>query len=521
METGAMKIASGTSPLRDFFREDKCAQRRRIAANREGVEAAPVRFLGEGSDGRDAIVAPLSNAEALELIAERVDPAYRLRPRDVYIHWIEAASSRFIADRYAFLSESTLRNIAAAANAGVAFMNSHATGSLSGPPAQLPFGRTFYGAFEPGKDGGPSRTIVGLYMLAGEKPNGDAGPSTDALDAAIRARTIFDVSVGLGGGDVLCGVCGQNWSDLEDAPAADAADMCDHYPGTRHGMTKEQIAAALAAGVTKGRASYIIDNATFSEVSAVYDGAVPGAGFGRIRSAMSHLSSRDRAELREALGDLFNDFEGGSMRKKTRFEPAAEDPEEKPAEETEDAAGDPEETPAEDPKPEDGEEPGEPAVDAAPAAPPMPPEGEPDGDEPEDEEDDDEDAPAEGGGELARLRQENAKLRASAFSGTLGEKLGANALGLAGELHVALAGHPEILRKFEAFCAALPALALAKSRVGATSRDLVADLAQPGGAEHAAHRAALKELRGKGIRPGTAEWGRHYNDAITRLRASA
>jgi len=504
---------SATKPLREFFDSDKCAQRRRIAANRDGVEAAPVRFLGADASSPVGVAPPISDREALDRINAGLKPGESLKPRDVYIHWIEAASSRFIGDRYAFLAESTLINIASAANLGVAFMNSHATGSLSGPPAQLPFGRTFYGAFEPADDANPSRTIVGFYMLAGVRPNGAAGPSTDDLHAAITAGTIFDVSVGLGGGEVLCGVCGQNWT--EEAEIGDY-DFCAHLPGSRHGMTPAEIEASAARGVTKGRATYVIHDATFSEVSAVYDGAVPGAGFSRLRTAMSKLSTNERDEIREAFGEIFPELaDGGRMSKrKTRFEPVAEgepDGDEKPETTTEDV---PE---SEDPKAD------APDPEAAPGdpMPPMPPHGEPDGDE---EGDGEEKPPAEGepdgdeeASELARLRRENALLKAGSFAGRFKDKLGAAANALAQQLHVALAGTPH-QSAFEAFCAALPNLDLARTRVGAVQRDLVAEHTSPGSADQALHRAALRELASKGIRQGTPEWGKHYNDTITRLR---
>ena len=86
---------------------------------------------------------------------------------DVFVHYLEAANSNFIADRFMFLDDSTLQNIASDAQAGFAFMNSHRTGGLS-HPSELPFGRAFCGRFELAKDGS-SRAIVGIYMLKGVK----------------------------------------------------------------------------------------------------------------------------------------------------------------------------------------------------------------------------------------------------------------------------------------------------------------------------------------------------------------
>lgn len=292
---------------------DKCAQRRRIAARRDGVNSAPMRFLRAKPEADKATLEvlgwlPETEKEAIERINtlrpnQEGDP---LKAKDVYIHYIEAANGSFIADRYAFMSERTLKNIATNAAAGFSFMNSHRTGGLSSGPAELPYGRTFAGRYERTADG-DMRAFVGFYMLRGEQPNGPMGPSTDAIHAAIEGGTIFDVSVGLWGGDHVCDVCGKDIYERGEH----GEYACPHVPGTQRGMKTEEITAQKGRGVKEGRASYTIDDARCGEVSAVYDGAVDGAGFNKAMAFRSRLTEQDRSHARDAFASLLSgsDFE--------------------------------------------------------------------------------------------------------------------------------------------------------------------------------------------------------------------
>jgi hypothetical protein len=143
----------------------------------------------------------------------------------------------------------------------------------------LPFGRTFAGRFESATDEAgvkSARTIVGAYMLRGQRPNGANGPTTDDLYAGIAGGTIFDVSLGLYGGETLCDVCGHG---LNDYDPESRRYLCQHVPGTHLRMTEGEIVEQQARGVVDGVASYTLQDAHAAEVSAVFDGAVPGAGF--------------------------------------------------------------------------------------------------------------------------------------------------------------------------------------------------------------------------------------------------
>lgn len=276
---------------------EKCLKRSRVAARRDGVNGARMKFLREVPKAETCAKAigtlPRSMNEAMKLInANTKEP---LKQEDVYIHYAEAANDNFLDDRYMFMHETTLRNIAKAASAGIAFMNSHATGGLSSP-AELPYGRTFAGRYEEviQSDGSVRRrALFGFYMLRGVQPNGANGPSTDDLDAAIKGGTLFDVSVGLYGGQAVCDVCGE---DLESE--------CGHIPGTTHGMEDGEIEAQIARGVPEGRASYTYVGGKCHEVSAVYEGAVPGAGFTKALQNLRRLTDEERAELAESFRSL-------------------------------------------------------------------------------------------------------------------------------------------------------------------------------------------------------------------------
>lgn len=284
---------------------EKCAKRRYLAARRDGVEAVPLRLL-RGSLTRPESAAvtgstgtlPASDEEAIALInARRGEAMPPLSLQQVWIHYAEAANDNFMSDRFAFLGSSTLRNIGSGAAAGVAFMNSHRTGGLS-HPAELPFGQTFAGRTETLREGGMARqrATVGLYMLRGVKPAGESGPSTDDLHAMIDAGTVADMSVALGEGQAICDVCGKDVYD----------NACPHVPGTHRKMSEEEQAGQAARGVRDGKASYTIQDAQLGEVSAVFDGAVPGAGFNkfvRLERAGS-LSDLDLSEAQTAYAEL-------------------------------------------------------------------------------------------------------------------------------------------------------------------------------------------------------------------------
>lgn len=301
---------------------DKCKQRNRIAARRDGVNAVPVQFLRPDAQlTREVETAlgtlPASEAEALARINSlQPDGATPLTADDVWVHYCEAANDNFIGDRFMFLDRTTLRNIAKDAEAGAAFMNSHRTGGLS-HASELPFGRTFCGRYEEYRDDQGrrrSRTIVGFFMLRGIHPNGQGGPGTDDLHRMIDGGTLFDVSVGLwpgASGDEVCDVCGSSLYGYDEQGRM----LCPHIPGTHRAMSAEQKSAQEGRGVTQGYCSFTLVDYRMGEVSGVYDGAVPGAGFrkGLAHFAKGELDGETLAQCRQSYGTLLGkrDFAAG------------------------------------------------------------------------------------------------------------------------------------------------------------------------------------------------------------------
>lgn len=298
------------------FDAQKCRKRNRVAALRDAMEATPLRFLAGGplTEPEGIVLAegslPANDAEALEAINALLPAGTPpLSLSDVWIHYAEAANTNFIRKYFAFLGSSTLRNMARSAGRGVAFMNSHRTGGLS-HPAELPFGKTFAGRYESVErlDGTRfERTVVGVYMLRGQRPAGESGPSTDDLHQAIVGGTLTDVSVGIidpGGAREVCDVCGHGLYDRDEK----GRPLCPHYPGSTHKLTLEERQRQLGRGVPRGVASYTIEGADLGEVSAVFRGALPGAGFRKAYGAQrsGELGSETLRELQLSYGDLWS-----------------------------------------------------------------------------------------------------------------------------------------------------------------------------------------------------------------------
>lgn len=184
---------------------------------------------------------------------------------EVYVHTLEAGSTRFIADRFMFLDETSIRNVAEEAKAGFAFMTRHATGA-GFTDGELPYGRVFAGDVDT-KDGF-LRAVVQLYMLRNHRPNGTV--NTDDLDKGMVGGTLFDVSLGFkrAGLTLRCDVCEKPLFGSD----------CPHLPGTHAAMSEDDVARQTARGVPEGRASMTLVDGVPGEISLVYSGAIPNAG---------------------------------------------------------------------------------------------------------------------------------------------------------------------------------------------------------------------------------------------------
>ncbi len=171
----------------------------------------------------------------------------------------EISSTRLDAYFTRMSAKTSLPNYAEDAERGVSFQNSHDW-------RQLGFGQSLAGRFVGPGGNGIARTEADFYTIPGLRLN---NVSTDDFIGGVRAGIIKDVSIGFSGGQFICSICSRDmlsdWS-------------CPHIPGFRYDPDMPDDWMPLAyddpAGVV---ATATVENARLAEVSAVYDGATPGA----------------------------------------------------------------------------------------------------------------------------------------------------------------------------------------------------------------------------------------------------
>ena len=190
---------------------------------------------------------------------------------DAYVWRAEISSDRIDA-YFTHMAESTLRNFANDAAAGVTFLDSHNS-------RQLGYGQSLNGQFE--VEGDLSRVIAEFYTVPGVRfGSGLSYQSTDDFIKAVQARLVRDVSVGFYGGDVICDICGNSFYDWRN---------CDHWPGDEYAVGEQGKETVIA--------TFEIVDARLAEVSAVYDGATPGAMIQRANE-MAQAGALDPAMAR-------------------------------------------------------------------------------------------------------------------------------------------------------------------------------------------------------------------------------
>lgn len=203
----------------------------------------PARILGP-----DRLTGRAPEAELLSVLRDRFDLGEDETP---FFFPAEISSTRLDA-YFTHMMESTLRNFAEDAAAGVSLLDSH-------DARKLGFGYSLTGMYEAG--GETKRTVADFYTIAGIRFGGQHSyASTDDFIRAVRAGIARDVSVGFYGGTWICDICGGDaryWSE------------CPHILGMQYPIGEQGEAMVTA---TAG-----IDGANLAETSIVYDGATPGA----------------------------------------------------------------------------------------------------------------------------------------------------------------------------------------------------------------------------------------------------
>lgn len=176
------------------------------------------------------------------------------------------ASTNTIDSYSTYMLESTLKNFAEDAAAGVAVLDSHNSRRLN-------FGMSVSGEVVTEGTGDNQMMYMrsDFYTIPGIQTE---GMSTDAYIKGIEAGIFRDVSVGFWmppGSMIRCSICGKDmmrwWGD----------NACHHFPGDEYEIEGD--------GKTRKEVAYgAVDGGRLSEYSLVPDGATPGAGVAKARS---------------------------------------------------------------------------------------------------------------------------------------------------------------------------------------------------------------------------------------------
>jgi hypothetical protein len=199
-----------------------------------------------------ALTTRASSAELLALAKGQhaLDPSV-FDDHPPFFSQAEISSNRVDA-YFTRMHETSLRNYAADAQAGISVLNSHLS-------RQLGFGRSISGEYIGPGGNGVARVLSDFYTVPGINLN---GVNTDDLILGIRSGLVKDVSIGFYGGTWRCSVCGLDLWDWD----------CSHVPGMSYTPLDKQgnpTEPVLCVGW--------VEDARLAEYSLVYDGATPGA----------------------------------------------------------------------------------------------------------------------------------------------------------------------------------------------------------------------------------------------------
>lgn len=178
-----------------------------------------------------------------------------------FIRQAEISSERLDSYFTRMDAETTLRNYALDAAAGVTVLDSH-------DARKLGVGYSFTGELSRGNDGVVT-VLSDFYMVRGLEFGGQHSyRSTDDYIKAIEAGLIRKVSVGFHGYRQVCDICGENYYSWD----------CPHIGGVDYPIGDQ--------GRETVTATSTIYDARLSEYSLVYAGATPGAQLRKIEHAI-------------------------------------------------------------------------------------------------------------------------------------------------------------------------------------------------------------------------------------------
>lgn len=206
---------------------------------------------------RAAPLGPPTDAQRELITAHIVDPTI-LEERELFA-WSATVSNSNLDAYYTRMHESSLRNFAEDAKAGLSFMNSHRTGGWIGQ-AELPLGHSFDARYVGPSSAGPARVEESFYTFRGLDLT---GLSTDQFIDGLRSGIARDISIGFIPGEYRCSIDGLNWNSYE----------CRHWPGRKYPKVDSK---GNAIEGEDQLAFLWVHDAHQTEASSVYDGATPG-----------------------------------------------------------------------------------------------------------------------------------------------------------------------------------------------------------------------------------------------------
>lgn len=233
---------------------------------------------------RVPVVLARDGAELLALAEERAPDRTAFDEHPPVFYSAEISSTR-LDSYFTRMMPSTLKNYADDATAGVAFQDSHQYAGM-----RLTLGRSVRGKYTQARADNPARTVVDFFTQ----------PTLNDLMGEfvqrIRSGLAADVSVGYSGGTMECSICGKEMYSWWQYYSRDV-EPCWHIPGVEYDLVDKAGKPTGERAVAEGH----IEDGHLSEVSTVFDGATPNAGFiglkARSAQQQGHLLPVDRQLL--------------------------------------------------------------------------------------------------------------------------------------------------------------------------------------------------------------------------------
>lgn len=212
----------------------------------------PARIAARHSDASRAIL--------LKKVREDFALDEDVSDEDIFT-WSAIISNQRLDSYFTRMADSSLKNYAADATEGVAFLNSHRQWELA-------TGYSLKGKLEKGEGEEYPRVLADFYTVRGIQLND--GLPTDNFIRGAKAGLIRDVSIGFKAGEdfqYTCSICSLSMWDWD----------CPHIPGVKYMVVENPDEDPSRQREREEICCAWIENARLSEVSAVFDGATPGA----------------------------------------------------------------------------------------------------------------------------------------------------------------------------------------------------------------------------------------------------